>query len=109
MSGPENMRKPAFVPQLLLPLLIGRGYWGGCARPCMAAITNVNIIDFGFSPSRVKINVNDQVKWTWTGSSPHSTTSDSGLWDSGVHDNGFAFTNTFQTTGSFPYSCSVHS
>ncbi len=103
------MRKPAFVRQLLLPLLIGLGYWGGCARPCLAAITNVNIIDFAFSPARVKINVNDQVKWTWTGSSAHSTTSGSGLWDSDIHGNGFTFTHTFDTAGSFPYSCSVHS
>src|SRR5215470_2021016 len=103
------MRKTAFVRKWLLPLIIGLGYWGlDGTQPCLAAITNVNVIDFSFSPSRVKINVNDQVKWTWTGNS-HSTTSDGGLWDSGVHNNGFTFTNTFQTTGSFPYTCSVHS
>ena len=71
-------------------------------------MVNVKIIDLAFSPTRVKININDQVKWTWTGGAPHSTTSSGGLWDSGVHGTGFTFTNTFPNAGSFPYMCSVH-
>src|SRR5258708_2507455 len=67
MSAPKNMKNKPFVRRLLLPLLFGLGYWGfDSARPCLAAVTNVNIIDFAFSPARVKINVNDQVRWTWT-------------------------------------------
>ena len=73
-----------------------------------AAVTNVNIIDFAFSPRMVAISVNDQVKWTWTGSAPHTTTSDTGLWDSGITGHGSSFTNTFSTAGNFPYHCDVH-
>ena len=72
-----------------------------------AALTNVNITATNFSPSLVKIDVNDQVKWTWV--SPfHSTTSDDSLWDSGVQNTGFVFTNTFTAAGSYPYKCVIH-
>src|SRR5207302_5137456 len=74
-----------------------------------AATTNVNIVDFAFSPASVRIKVNDQVKWNWTQFSDHSTTSDMGLWDSGVHGPGFSYTHAFPSTGSFPYRCTVHS
>lgn len=79
------------------------------SRPVLASnITNVSIGDFFFSPAAVTINVNDQVRWTWIGSVGHTTTSNSGLWDSGVRGNGATFINTFSTAGSFPYHCTVH-
>jgi hypothetical protein len=55
----------------------------------------------------VTINVNDQVVWTWV-SDFDSTTSDTGLWDSGVFNTGHVFSNTFTSAGTFPYFCVVH-
>ena len=79
------------------------------SRPVLASsVANVSIGDFFFSPSAVTINVNDQVKWTWIGSVGHTTTSNTGLWDSGVRGNGATFVSTFTTAGSFPYHCTVH-
>ena len=79
------------------------------SSPALASNTaTVNIGDFFFSPTAVTINVNDQVKWTWVGSIGHTTTSDTGLWDSGVNGNGATFVNTFTTAGKFPYHCTVH-
>jgi plastocyanin len=72
-----------------------------------AAIINVNIVNYAFSPNAVSINVNDQVKWTWLGNY-HSTTSNGGLWDSGVNNSGYTYTTTFNSVGSFPYYCSYH-
>lgn len=80
--------------------------------PCssQAAVANVSIGDDFFSPTSSTINVNDQVMWTWTGSISHSTTSNTGLWDSGVKNGpGVTFTNTFRAAGSFPYHCVIHS
>src|ERR1041385_4279650 len=57
--------------------------------------------------TNVTVNVNDQVVWTWV-SDFHSTQSDTDLWNSGVHNQPFSFTNTFTSTGSFPYFCIVH-
>lgn len=65
------------------------------------------------------ISVGDTVHWVWTGSNPHSTTSDTGTpgvacgvstqpWDSGTHGNGFTCNVTFNTPGSFSYHCTVH-
>jgi len=67
---------------------------------------------FCFSPSTVTIHPGDTVLWTFS-SSGHSTTSGtpghpSGLWDSGILNQGAMFTQTFNTAGSFPYSCTVH-
>jgi plastocyanin len=77
--------------------------------PVLASnVANVNIGDFFFSPTAVTINVNDQVRWTWIGSIGHTTTSDTGLWDSGINGNGATFVNTFTTAGRFPYHCTVH-
>src|SRR5258706_2322352 len=81
----------------------------GSSPPVLASnVTNVSIGDFFFSPAAVTINVNDQVKWTWIGSIGHTTTSDTGLWDSGVKGNGSTFVSTFTTAGSFAYHCTVH-
>jgi plastocyanin len=77
--------------------------------PTLASnVANVNIGDFFFSPAAVTIKVNDQVKWTWIGSIGHTSTSDTGLWDSGVKGNGATFVRTFTAAGSFPYHCTVH-
>src|SRR5437588_5570596 len=79
------------------------------ALPVLAVnVASVSIGDFFFSPTAVTININDQVRWTWVGSIGHTTTSDTGLWDSGVNGNGATFVNTFTTAGRFPYHCTVH-
>jgi plastocyanin len=71
-------------------------------------ITNVSVGDNFFSPKALTISVNDQVKWTWTGSAQHSSTSNTGLWNSGLHGKGGTFSNTFTSAGTFPYHCTVH-
>jgi plastocyanin len=72
-----------------------------------AVTANISIVNFAFSPTSANINVNDSVKWTWVGS-PHTTTSNTGLWDSGVQGTGATFTHTFASAGSFSFHCSVH-
>src|SRR5436190_23579928 len=71
------------------------------------AVFNVDIEPFSFNPTPVNINVNDQVVWTWV-SDFHNSVSDSGQWDSGLHNSGFEFTHTFPNAGTFPYHCTVH-
>lgn len=83
------------------------------------AVPTVFTVDVGpmnapmkFSPATETINVGDTVHWVWD-SDFHSTTSGTfghpdGLWDSGVHNTGFTFDQTFNQAGSFPYFCSIH-
>jgi plastocyanin len=69
---------------------------------------NINIVDFAFSPNTATINVNESVTWTWVGAVDHSSTSDTGVWDSGIFGTGHTFTRTFTSAGSFPFHCTVH-
>jgi plastocyanin len=67
---------------------------------------------FLFSPSSVTIHPGDTVKWTWS-SGGHSSTAGtpghpSGVWDSGILNQGAMFTHTFNAVGSFPYYCTAH-
>jgi glucose/arabinose dehydrogenase len=75
--------------------------------PAFADTAFVDIEGSAFNPTDVTINVNDSVIWTWV-SDNHNTQSNDGLWDSGVHNTGYIFTNTFTSAGLFPYICIVH-
>ncbi len=62
-----------------------------------------------FDPSTVSVAVGDIVRWQWDDSQPHSTVSDTGLWDSAVHTGmPFTFDHTFTGPGVFPYHCAIH-
>ncbi len=87
-----------------------------------AATRTVNISNFAFTDtvsgnSTTTINLGDTVQWSWV-SGTHSTTSGtcsapgtctpSGTWDSAIQSAPHTFTLTFNSAGSFPYYCRVH-
>ncbi|HTV41848.1 MAG TPA: plastocyanin/azurin family copper-binding protein [Candidatus Sulfotelmatobacter sp.] len=93
-------------------------------QPAVGATTNV-IVGFNgglrFSPTNVLINTGDSVIWQWANTTEHSTTSGtngvpgddngvpSGSWDSTlVSGVGHLFTNTFTSSGTFSYYCTLH-
>jgi plastocyanin len=110
------MRNKHLLKRFLQPAIyVVTGWALACPPSSQAANTNVNILDtptatFGsFSPAAVTINAHDQVTWVWVGSLLHSTTSNTGVWDSGLKSgppNTFPF--TFNSAGSYPYFCSTH-
>jgi plastocyanin len=69
---------------------------------------SVSIVDFAFNPSTVNAGQNDTVTWTNNGAISHSSTSNTGIWDSGILGPGSGFSRAFTSSGSFPYHCSVH-
>jgi LPXTG-motif cell wall-anchored protein len=73
-----------------------------------AASTGVTISDFLFSPRSVTVNVGDTVTWTNNGPTPHSSTSTSGVWDTGIMDAGQSGSHTFTEAGTFSYICTPH-
>ena len=77
------------------------------SQPAFGVGASINIINFAFTPNNVNIGVGDSVTWNWVGS-PHTTTSDTGLWDSGVFGTGHTFSQQFTSAGSFPFHCVVH-
>ena len=79
-------------------------------NPVHAAVVNVSVINFAFSPAVANINVNDSVVWVWAGQN-HNVTSTSSpqAWPtSPTESTPFSFTNQFTSAGSFPYVCTVH-
>jgi plastocyanin len=73
-----------------------------------AAHVTVTIPGFLFSPDSVNILVGDTVTWTNTHSVPHTSTSNTGIWNSGTLTQGQSFTFVFSTVGHFPYHCAIH-
>jgi len=93
----------------LCALLAGAiGHSGGMGWPASAADVSVTIVDNAFMPSRQTVQVGDSVTWTHAGSAPHTTTSTSGLWDSGTMVRGASFSFTLTTPGTYPYVCRFH-
>lgn len=76
--------------------------------PVRAQVAQVSIIDFSFQPATITVSLGTTVTWTLMGSRPHTSTSDTGMWDSGILSNGQTFSHTFSQAGTFTYHCSVH-
>ncbi len=74
----------------------------------------VSIGDNFFAPVTISIEVGDRVTWRNDGAQWHTTTSGIApitdfLWDSQLLDPGQSYGRTFDTPGSYPYFCSIHS
>jgi plastocyanin len=97
------------------------------SAPAIGAVASVSVVNDSFSPSTSNIHTGDTVIWTWgNGSAGHNvvSTSSSFAWlfpspngspgtssnqnSSNLRNSPFSFTNTFNSTGSFPYECTEH-
>jgi plastocyanin len=68
----------------------------------------VSIQDFSFNPQEMTIPAGTTVRWTNTGSAPHTSTSDTAVWDSGTLNQGDQYSRTFNTPGTYTYHCELH-
>jgi plastocyanin len=66
----------------------------------------VNIQNFAFSPATLTVKKGTAVTWTNSDSAPHQIKSDT--FNSGQLSKGQSFSFTFNDTGTFDYSCSIH-
>ena len=69
---------------------------------------SVDIEDFDFEPADVAIQPGDTVMWVNRGNTPHTVTSDDGLFDSEALNPGESFMFTFPEAGTFSYHCEIH-
>lgn len=67
---------------------------------------NVNIKDFAFSPSDIKVKKGTMVTWKNEDSSIHKIKSDS--FESGDINTGNTYQFKFENVGTFTYICSIH-
>jgi len=80
-------------------------------RTSLVAVTTVKrvkIINFAFKPKTITIAKGTKVRWRNDGSVSHTTTSNKGLWDSGVLAPGATFGRLFRKVGTFKYHCTIH-
>lgn len=97
--------------------------FGGCSNssnPYSSSSTNstggntnpspntIAIYNMAFGPSTLTVAKGTTVAWQNSDGVPHTATSDSGAWDSGNIPPGGTKSVTFNTTGTFPYHCTVH-
>ncbi len=62
-----------------------------------------------FTPNPIQIKVGDSVTWMNSGSITHTSTSDTGAWDTGPIASGATSSAvSFNTAGTFAYHCSIH-
>lgn len=82
----------------------------GNTAPRIAAISieRVKIVNFAFRPKAITIAKGTKVRWTNRGSVNHTTTSNKGLWNSGVLAPGASFGRVFRKVGTFRYHCTLH-
>ena len=73
------------------------------AAPAQAATINVAIKKGGFSPSSIRINFGDTVRWTNADTTNHQVVADNGSFASPILKPKESYSFTFRTAGRFPY------
>jgi plastocyanin len=74
----------------------------------LASVERVRIVDFAFRPRRLEVPKGTRVRWVNRGDVSHTTTSTTGVWDSGTLAPGETFSRVFRKRGKFPYLCTIH-
>jgi plastocyanin len=76
--------------------------------PVKADTVDVSIVNFAFIPDSIDIKFGTTVRWTNNSASLHTSTSDSGVWNSGNINPAAKYSFTFDSAGVFPYHCAIH-
>jgi plastocyanin len=71
-------------------------------------VVHVNIQNLAFRPSHLVVSPGTKIIWTNMDGFDHTTTSDTGVWDSGPIGSANHFAYTFKRTGTFTYHCTIH-
>jgi plastocyanin len=88
---------------------IGRGVGRSTSAPsARTSVQRVKIVDFAFKPGTITIAKGTRVRWTNAGNATHTSTSKTGVWDSGSLAPGATFSRVFRKAGTFKYHCTIH-
>jgi plastocyanin len=94
----------------LAPTVVGADERSSGRRQPLASLVDVQrvrMVNFAFRPRSLSISTGTKVRWV-VREGTHSSTSNTGLWDSGVLSQGEAFGRVFRKAGTFKYHCTVH-
>src|SRR5207302_11255076 len=129
------MRKPARASSLTfsilrraIAVLVLRFIIGGATMSALAAGTENQLLSSagtsadititrgagttgstGYLPANFTTTAGKTVTWANKDSTPHTATSTTGLFDSGILNPGQTFSHTFPQTGVYSYYCTLHS
>lgn len=105
------------VTFMLLSIVLS-GCKGGSSNPYGSTPTGpspspppantVQMQGMAFSPATITVAVGTTVTWKNLDVYAHTSTSDTGVWDTGNIPGGGSATTTFNTAGTFPYNCTYH-
>jgi plastocyanin len=70
--------------------------------------STVRMKDNFFRPGTLRVQKGTRVVWRNAGTRPHTTTSNSGAWNSGTLQPGETFKRRFRKAGRFRYHCEIH-
>jgi plastocyanin len=76
--------------------------------PTSSQPNTVLISGMAFGPASLTVAKNTTITWQNNDGVAHTSTSDSGIWDTGLIPPGGSTTKTFTTAGTFPYHCTRH-
>ncbi len=77
-------------------------------NPGSIPVNTVQMYGMVFTPATLTVAVGTTVTWSNNDGVAHTSTSDSGVWDTGNIPAGSSKTTTFGTKGTFPYNCTYH-
>ena len=87
----------------------GGGNGGGNTDLCQGTPANVvQIRNFAFHPATLTVPAGTEVTWVNCDAESHTSTSDTGVWDSNLLAPRATFKRTFAAAGSFAYHCTPH-
>ena len=83
-------------------------YGATSAPPAASQPNTVTMANVAFGPASITVSVGTTITWQNNDGINHTSTSDTGVWDTGTIPPGGSKTTMFSTAGTFPYHCTVH-
>jgi len=98
---------------LIAFIVLNIGVLSGCTQqqqsPPPVTTDTITIKNFAFNPSIITVKAGANVTWTNEDSTVHQVKEDNGLFLSSVLGNGQSFTYMFTISGTYNYTCNIHS
>ena len=116
-SGRVGRRGHVALISALFIVLVVAVFAAGCGSGTSGTTTTaaggagggqVVMKSFAFDPASVTVKVGESVTWTNNDSATHTVVADNGEFTSSDIAPGAAFTQKFDTAGTYPYHCSIH-
>lgn len=76
--------------------------------PVQTSPNTVLMSGMTFSPASITVPVGTTITWKNNDGVPHTSTSDTGVWNTGNIDAGKSAVTTFDAAGTYPYTCTYH-